>query len=440
MAITINSTHRPTLIDVSAIQSKQGGRLVYTFTLTCRELDNKIEERTRPDVIQEANRRYDPKHAATIQQYLYKRYDPKHAAAMQQYHYKTYNWVLGAELLAIAPEAINFTPYLDDMGEPSAVGHLVIYEDAKQLLRLFDGQHRRGAIANVIKEDFSAMLEDLCKEMSELQSELATLTDVAATEAVIRQKQDEIRDMESKFDQFMDDALTIILYAEGDLTAVRQMFSDAANAKPQEPITRARFDQRDAFNLAAHELSNSSQLLNDRIDMERSAVSQTSENLLSFNQLATMLKTLDNGYYGRISRTRNAELLADYSEVVNCGMEFFDEFLPAAIEEFDLLLSEEMTSEDIPSERQNSFVFNATVLRVLAGCYHACGKENRRVLADFLRAQHFDKGRQHGAILVQAGLVAPEGNTPQARRQEVQGAIRHIAEEARKYQNGQHAV
>ena len=199
MAITINSTLRPTLIDVSAIQSEQGGRLVYTFTLTCRELDNKIEERTRPDVIQEANRRYDPKHAATIQQYLYKRYDPKHAAAMQQYPYKTYNWVLGAELLAIAPEAINFTPYLDDMGEPSAVGHLVIYEDAKQLLRLFDGQHRRGAIANVIKEDFSAMLEDLCKEMSELQSELATLTDVAATEAVIRQKQDEIRDMESKF-------------------------------------------------------------------------------------------------------------------------------------------------------------------------------------------------------------------------------------------------
>ena len=424
MPITIQSNQRPTLVDVPAIESTQGGRSVYTFTLTCRELDNKIELRTRHDVIQEANRRYDPKHAATIQQYVY----------------ETYGWVLGAELLAIAPEAINFDPYLDDLGRPSSVGHLVIYEDDKRLLRLFDGQHRRGAIANVIKEDFSGALEVLRKELADVRAELAESTDIAATESAIERKEEEIAALESKFDQFMSDSLTIILYVEGELAAVRQMFSDAANAKPQEAITRARFDQRDAFNLAAHELSNSSQLLNGRIDMERSAVSQTSESLLSFNQLATTLKTLGFGYYGRISRTRNAELLADYSEIVGYGADFFDEFLPSAIKEFDLLLSEEMTSEDIPDERQNSFVFNATVLRVLAGCYYGWGKEGRQSLADFLRAQRFDKGRQRGAILVQAGLVASGGNTPQARRQEVQGAIRYIIDEARKHQSGQQAV
>ena len=422
MTITINSVHRPTLIAVpGAIRSSQGGREVYTFTLTCRDLDNKIEERTRPDVIQEANRRYDPKHAATIQQYLC----------------ETDSWVLGAELLAIAPEAINFTPYLDDTGQPSAIGHLVIYEDAKQLLRLFDGQHRRGAIANLIKEDFAGYLEILRKELNDLTTELDEASNVPATKAAIQAKKEEIADLESRFDRFMNDSLTIILYAEGELGAVRQMFSDAANAKPQEAITRARFDQRDAFNLAADEVSNSSQLLKGRIDMERSAVSQTSEKLLSFNQLATTLKTLGFGYYGRISRTRNAELLGDYSEVVSCGLDFFDEFLPAAVEEFDLLLSEEMTTEDIPDERQNSFAFNATVLRVLAGCYHAWSAENRGALTEFLRAQHFEKGRQRNAILVKAGLVAPSANTPQARRQEVQGAIRYIIEEARKYQNSQ---
>ena len=394
---------------------------MYTFTLTCRDLDNKIEERTRPDVIQAANRRYDPKHAATIQQYLY----------------ETEYWVLGAELLAITPEAINFTRYPDDTGQPSPVGRLVIYEDAKQLLRLFDGQHRRGAIANLIKEDFAGYLETLRKELTGLEEEIDDSNDVSATKAAIQDKREEIAVVESKFEQFMNDSLTIILYGEGELGAVRQMFSDAANAKPQEAITRARFDQRDAFNLAADEIANSSQLLKGRIDMERSAVSQTSENLLSFNQLATTLKTLGFGYYGRVSRTRNAELLGDYSEVVGCGLDFFDEFLPAAIEEFDLLLSEEMTSEDIPDERQNSFVFNATVIRVLAGCYYAWGNKDRQALTDFLRAQHFDKGRQRGAILVQSGLVAQGGNTPQARRQEVQGAIRHIVDAARKYEAAQ---
>ena len=421
MSITIQRSERPKLIDTTAIETTQGGRKVYTFTLTCRELNSVIEPRTRQDIIQEANRRYDTRHASTIQQYLFERQ----------------NWVLGAPLLAIDPEAIVFEPYPDDQGQPTPVGRLAIYMDDSSLLRLFDGQHRRGAIADVMRENFEGGLADLKRELSDLRAELDELDDVAATESAILMKEDEIIELENKKERFERDSLTIMLYAEGELAAVRQMFSDAANAKPQEAITRARFDQRDAFNLAAFEIANTSQLLKGRIDMERSAVSQTSENLISFNQLATMLKTLEFGYYGRISKTRNAELLADYSEVVNCGMDFFDEFLPAAIEEFDLLLGQEMTSEDIPDERQISFAFNVTVLRVLAGCYHVWGGENRQALTDFLRAQHFDKGRHRNAILVKSGLVAPGANTPQARRQEVQGAIRHIIDEARKYQNGQ---
>ncbi|MCY4559146.1 MAG: hypothetical protein OXF79_22770 [Chloroflexi bacterium] len=418
MTITIHRTERQKLIDVSAIESTQGGRRVYTFTLTCRELDNIIEPRTRQDVIQEANRRYDSKHAATIQQYLFEKQD----------------WVLGAELVAIDPNAIVFKPYPDPQGQPTSVGRMVVYMDDKNLLRLFDGQHRRGAIANVIKDDFEGSLATLKRELADLRDEVAETEDITATKSAIHTKEEQIRELESKKERFEHDSLTIILYAEGELSAVRQMFSDAANAKPQEPITRARFDQRDAFNLAAFELSNSSQLLKGKIDMERSAVSQTSESLISFSQLATMLKTLEFGYYGRISKTRNAELLADYSEVVNCGIDFFDEFLPAAIEEFDLLLGEEMTSEDIPDRRQISFALNVTVLRVLAGCYHAWGTGNRQTLIDFLRAQHFDKGRHRNAILVKSGLVVPGANTPQARRQEVQGAIRYIIDAAREYQ------
>ena len=425
MAIITRSATRPKLIDVDAIESTQGGRRVYTFTLTCRELDHKIELRTRPEVIQEANRKYDAKHAGDIQQYLH----------------TTDNWVLGAELLAIDRKAIHFEPYPEEeTGEPSPVGRLVIYEEDKHDLRLFDGQHRRGAIASLIRDDFAITLQSLQTELVGLRSDLEGSEDTAATREGIVQLEGEIEEVEGKLKRFLNDSLTFILYGEGELEAVQQMFSDAANAKPQERITRARFDRRNAFNLAADEIWSSSEILKGRVDMERDQVSQTSEHLLSFNQLADILKTLQFGYYGRVSRSRNAELLTDFAEVVAHGIEFFDEFLPAAMEEFDLLLSQERTSEDIPDVRQNSFACNVTILKVLAGCFREWGVHNWQPLAEYLRVQRFDKGRQRGAVLVQAGLVAPGGNTPQARRQEVQGAIRYIVDATRKYHESQQAV
>ena len=420
MPITIRSSPRLKLIDVPALRSRQGNRDVYTFNLSCGELDNKITPRTAPNIIDRANRRYDAAHAGKIQRYLA----------------ETDEYVLGAMLVAIDREYISFEEYPNDEGAPSDVGQLVIYEEHKPHLQLFDGQHRRGAIANLIKQDLLGGLDERRAEIEQLRSEQAGTPDGSCYNDIIRRKEEELEEHQKFIHRFCGESVTFILYAEGNLNKQRQMFSDAANAKSQEAITRARFDRRDAFNLAAEELKEEvSELLrkHDFIDMERSGVGQTSLKLLSFNQLATTLKTLEFGYYGRVSRTRNAELLSDFSSVVETGRDFFDEFLPSSVKEFSRLLAEDLTAEDIPDERQRSFVFNATVLRVLAGCYQAWGKESWQGLADFLKTQRFDKNRQRGAILVQAGLVAPGANTPQARRQEVQGAIRYIVDAARKH-------
>ena len=420
MTITIRSRPRQKLIDVPALRSRQGGRDVYTFTLTIGELDNKIASRTNPDIIDRANRRYDSTHAGAIQRYLN----------------DTEEFVLGAMLVAVGPECVHFDEYPHDDGDPSDVGQLVIYEDDKPHLQLFDGQHRRGAIANLIKQDLLGLLDDLRSELEQLRVELAEMTDDNGA-AVVQYKEHEIEKHRKRIDRVCAESVTFVLYAESEETKQRQMFSDAANAKPQEAITRARFDRRDPFNLAAEEVKEGgSELIkrHDLIDMERSAVSQTSVKLLSFNQLATILKTLEFGYYGRASRIRSAELLTDFSSVVEKGQHFFDEFLPAAADEFNRLHGDELAAEDIPHERQTSFAFNNTVLRVLAGCYHDWGAGDRQDLAEFLRTQSFSKARQRGAILKKAGLVADGGTTPQARRQEVQGAIRYIVDAARKHQ------
>lgn len=419
MAITIRSRPRQKLIDVPALRSRQGGRDVYTFTLTLGELDNKIAERTNPEIIDRANRRYDATHAGVIQRYLN----------------DIPEFVLGAMLVAVGPECVHFEEYPNDDGDPSGVGQLVIYEDDKPHIQLFDGQHRRGAIANLIKQDLLGLLDDLRAELEQLRVELAEMTGDNGA-AVVQHKEREIEEHRDRIDRVCAESVTFVLYAEGEEVKQRQMFSDAANAKAQEAITRARFDRRDPFNLAAEELKDEVSGLIKRhnlIDMERSAVSQTSVKLLSFNQLATILKTLEFGYYGRASRVRSAELLTDFSSIVEKGQHFFDEFLPAAADEFNRLHGDELAAEDIPHERQLSFAFNNTVLRVLAGCYHDWGEEDHQHLADFLRTQSFSKARQRGAILKKAGLVADGSNTPQARRQEVQRAIRYIVDAARKH-------
>ena len=56
--------------------------------------------------------------------------------------------------------------------------------------------------------------------------------------------------------------------------------------------------------LSAEVAMNSCALLNGNVEMERSTVSGTSDKLISYNQLATLLRTLQVGYYGRVSKQR----------------------------------------------------------------------------------------------------------------------------------------
>jgi hypothetical protein len=212
------------------------------------------------------------------------------------------------------------------------------------------------------------------------------------------------------------------------------MFADAAKTKPIDAVTKARFDDRNAFNLAAQELIEVSELLSGRVEMDRSTVSRTSPYLMTFNQLAEILRTLMYGYYGRVSRVRNEELLASREPIVELGLEWADVFLPAAREEYEVLTSDHAEETNPAVLRPRSFALNVTVLRVLAGSFYAWKEsvgEDTAPLANFLRKQSFEPG-QARSVLVRAGLVAPGGTTPVARRQEVEHAIEYITEAARK--------
>ena len=385
MALIITSETNQYCLRTPAHRYWQGGRCVYYFTLDLQSLDGLLPQRVDEDIIKDANRRLTPSHARNIRDYLRRRDD----------------WLLGAMLLGISPNAVEFDPYKDENGRPNiSFGELRLYTNQINTMRIFDGQHRRRAIGDLLVE-----LAD-----SE-ENKVGHLQDI------------------------LQAAVPIALYAEADLRSLQQMFTDASRTKPIETSTVTRFDRRDAFNLAAAYLTEASRLFGGRIEMERTTVAAGSSSLLAINQLASNLKALDVGIRGRVSQERNEECIINLDTLYSRCLEWADEFLPAARAEYDGLAKDEIANNEIPDLRRKSLAFSVTFIRVLAGAYQQWRQRvspDWRPLAQYVRTANLTPRSGAGALLVDAGAMAPGDSSPVARRQEVQGAINYVVAQAQK--------
>lgn len=360
---------------------RQGGWDVYAFSLDLETLNNLLPDRVDDRVVKDANRPLTPSHAKDIQRYLEDRDD----------------WLLGTLLLGISPDAVEFRSYMDDQNAVSLVGELQIRAEGAASMKMFDGQHRRRAIKDV--------LHDLSHNAR----------------------------YSEKFSSLREASLPVMLYAEDSIEALRQMFADAAQTRTIERNTVTRFDQRDAFNLAALRIAENSDLFTGRVEMERASVSRSSHNIIAINQLAMTLRTLEVGYQGRVSRARNDELMLDIDSLYDRCWTWADDFMPAAREEYNDLMAGEIDNSDIPQERTKTMAYNATVIRIIAGCYYEWTKEGDdwKPLADFLIDASLRPGESEGTLLVDAGLVAPGGISPAAQQGIVVSAIDYITQQAR---------
>ena len=361
----------------------QGERCVYYFALDLQSLNGLLPQRVDESLIKGANRRLTPSHAKNIQEYLRERD----------------NWLLGAMLLGISRTGVEFQPYKDENGNPSLnFGELRILANSWNTVKIFDGQHRRRAVG------------DLLLEYSEDGEEMTRTREA-----------------------FLRSSVPVVLYAEDDQQSLRQMFADASKTKRIEASTVTVFDQRDALNLAAIHLSENSLLFSGRVEMERTVVATNSSSLLAINQLAAYLKAIEVGIRGRVSRDRNSEYMQDLGSLYERCLEWADVFLPAAREEYDGLMTGEITNNEIPLLRNSSLAFSATFMRILAGCYqdwHRRGFGDWSSLAQFVRKSSLRPRGGQGSLLVDAGVMAPGDSSPVARRQEVQGAINYIVANA----------
>ena len=385
MTLKISSASNQFSLRVPAHRFRQGGRDVYFFALDLGTLDGLLPQRVDDSVVRDANRRLTPSHAQSIQRYLDKQDD----------------WVLGALLLGIARDAVEFEPYSGEQADQDGqienpfpnFGELRVRTNRVNTMRIFDGQHRRRAIQEV--------LADLSNEHDNRSHD--------------------------KLDALRKASMTIVLYVEEDIRTLRQMFVDASNTKRIEGNTVTRFDQRDAFNRVAVRLADRSYLFRGRVEMERSSVSRTSQNLMAINQLAATLKSTAVGYGRRVSRDLNEFYMQNLDELYSRCHVWSDEFMPAAREEYSGLLSGQIDNSEIPQLRASTFAYSVTFFRVLASCYSRWMKENEswKPLADFISNASLSPRSEHG-LLVEAGLVEPGGTSLISRRQEVASTVEHI--------------
>ena len=360
---------------------RQGGRDVYAFALDIATLDRLLPDRVDDRVVKDANRPLTPSHARRIQKYL-EDWD---------------GWLLGPLLLGISPDAVSFQSYTPDTAVETSVGELTIPVEGVASMKMFDGQHRRRAIKDVLEE---------LRHRGRYSERLSSLEEAS---------------------------LPVMLYVEDSIEALQQMFADAAKTKTIERNTVTRFDRTDAFNLAALWIEENSDLFAGRVEMERASVPRSSHGIIAINQLAMALKTLEVGYKGRVTKPRNDEYMLDLDSLYERCLTWSDDFMPTARDEYDDLMSGEIDNSDIPQRRGETMAYNATVVRILAGCYYewTTDGDDWKPLAEFLRHASLKPGGVEGSLLVDAGAVAPGGISPAGQLTTLVEAIDYIVRRAR---------
>ena len=391
---TVNRIQNEIDFKTHAERFKQGGRDVYSFTATLSEINNLLPNRD-PETetkVSQANRGLTLSHARDIQNYLAKHRE----------------WLMSSISTYVDSEYTKFTGYPEPDGTLNPeIGVLEILKTptGEKALDIFDGQHRRRAI------------RDLMRSM-DLTSDDTHIQDLATSK------------------------IPVLLYEESSIPKLQQMFLDHGRSKATEANTNTRFNQHNPFSLAAVALVEDprfkSTFFSDRVEMERTQVPRSSSSIIAINQLERAIKNLELSYTGRLSQDRQFQYHQDgLDHLYSRCLEWADEFMPQARDEYQDLYNGALSASEIATRRTRSLAFNATVLQVLAACYHEWLKshDDWSPLAAFIRQADFTPGKDTNqqALLVDAGLVPPKGITPVPRTQEVTRAIKYIVGKAKEF-------
>ncbi|ARK03861.1 hypothetical protein B8281_03050 [Cellulosimicrobium sp. TH-20] len=359
-------------IHLYALKGQQGNRQMYLLLVTNHELlRNFAAEAEISDSTERVQRDLDKRHASDIVGYILE--NPA-------------EYLLGAMTYAIdTVEETDFIP----AGPGSNIGTLVLPTNAR--LRCLDGQHRRYAIAEAVRQD----------------------------------------------ETIGDDYSAVVLYVEDDFMKRRQMFSDM-NATPKvvSKALNITFDSRDHYALAAQELADTHPLLKGVVETHKARITTTDAKVFSLAGVFDGLKRFDLGMVlprGRSPKDKSKE------ELVAIGNTLFDT-IDAAFPEFEEIKQKLAATEDAKEKadimkgaRRRTILFSTTTLRVIAGALHEAMKadEESDVSKYVTPLSKIDFAPTSKLFTHEdVGFVSGTG-TPSARNQEVFAATRALKDAIR---------
>lgn len=315
-----------------AVKLVQGGRTVYAIQLPLADV-SRVLPVPDPNHPTPGNRKVDAKHANDFGQYV-----RVHA-----------EWV-APPLLVRDNGKCAFTKQLELPGGIE-VGLLDIPHGA--VVKIVDGQHRVLGLHDALRR--------IALEEDELQERLARARDRGQDTADIDQR---LAALAAERQRFATEHLGVYVYEEGSPDAYEQMFFDVAdNALGIRQAVKVRFDNRKLINRTFDPVAKHT-LLQGRIDVEQDRITGNNPNLLGAKHVIEIVRSVNVGVMGRITKKREAEL--DEEEIVENAMAFLDTLVDGFPE-----LAEVADGTSTPGQlRASRITASITMLRVLAGVFH----------------------------------------------------------------------
>lgn len=318
-----------------ATRFKQGGRLNYSLVLSPLEIISLIPK-PDPDTPTEGNRRIRPQHAAGFARYVRER--PA--------------WISPAVLLR-APSMFNFEAMTEVTGRE--FGTIAFPRLSLMDIRIVDGQHRILG--------FHLTNEQIAIEMDKARSALASARRVDPRGGAVGVAQDRIAELDRQRKRLSDEAITVQIMVEENATAYKQAFYDiAANQVGITASVNARFDSTKVVNRALEQVLEHP-LLHNRTDPERDRVGRGSPYLMGAKHVAEMVRSVQVGLDGRVSRRQDMEWKEQ--DVAARAARFLD-LTVDAFPPLQAIVAGQIMPDDL---RKTSLLGSVLMMRILAGVY-----------------------------------------------------------------------
>lgn len=319
-----------------ATRFKQGGRDVYCIDLSVPQLVATLPK-PNPEQTLDANRRIDPRHAKGFAAYVR----------------GNANWIIPPLLLRAPNDTFTFEPRKGIGG--TEWGVLTLPRLARHRLKIVDGQHRILG--------FHLAFEDLNEEQDVARGRLGTL-ERRGEKAEKRQQRKQVTQISTELQRLADERVAVQIVVVDAEDQYKQMFVDIANnAKGITKSVRDRFDSRQIVNRCIDPVMEH-RLLKDRVDLQRDRILGQNENLMGAKHVADLVRTVQVGISGRITKQREETL--DESKLIDDAMLFLDTLVDG-FNDFMAIRDNVLTP---PELRQRSLLASVSMQRVLAGIYH----------------------------------------------------------------------